>query len=87
MANSTDDRLRLLIERAERLIEEKKGIGQDINDVFGEAKAVGYNVPLMKKAIKLRAMSPDDRATMDAELQLYCCALGLQMELPLAVAA
>lgn len=44
MAEATDDRLRLLIERVERLEEEKKGIGDDIKDVYAEAKAVGYDV-------------------------------------------
>ncbi|MBF7010574.1 GapR family DNA-binding domain-containing protein, partial [Novosphingobium sp. HR1a] len=42
--NATEDRLRLLIERVERLEEEKKGISQDISDVYAEAKAVGYDV-------------------------------------------
>ena len=40
-AENTDDRLRLLIERVERLEEEKKGISDDIRDVYAEAKAVG----------------------------------------------
>ncbi len=41
MATTTDDRLRLLIERVERLEEEKKGIADDIRDTYAEAKAVG----------------------------------------------
>lgn len=87
MANATDGRLRLLIERVERLTEEKQGIADDIKDVFLEAKAVGYDAKLMRKVIKLRKMSPDDRAEADALLQTYCAAVGLQMDLPLAVAA
>ena len=77
MAETTDDRLRLLIERAERLIEEKKGIADDINDVFSEAKAVGYDSKIMREIIRLRAMKPDDRAEREAVLDTYKAALGL----------
>lgn len=73
----TDDRLRLLIERAERLSEEKKGISDDIRDVFAEAKATGYDVQAMRAVIKLRAMKPDDRREMQAVLDAYMAALGL----------
>lgn len=45
MAEANDDRLRLLVERIERLEEEKKGIADDIRDVYAEAKAVGYDGP------------------------------------------
>jgi len=76
-ANASDDRLRLLIERVERLEEEKKGIADDIKDVYGEAKAVGYDVKIMRKVIALRKMNPDDRAEMEAILDLYKAALGL----------
>ncbi|AJA07433.1 hypothetical protein SKP52_02490 [Sphingopyxis fribergensis] len=87
MAEATDDKLRLLIERIERLKEEQKGIGEDIRDTFNEGKSQGYDTKMMRKAIKLRSMSPQDRAEADAILQAYCCALGIQIELPLGVAA
>jgi len=77
MAESTDDRLRLLIERAERLEEEKKGIADDIKSVFDEAKAVGFDAKIMKQIIRLRAMKPDDRREMEAVLDLYKTALGI----------
>ena len=77
MANATDDRLRLLIERIERLEEEKKGIADDIRDVYAEAKAVGYDAKIIRKVIQLRAMKPDDRAEMEAVLDTYKAALGL----------
>lgn len=72
-----DDRLRLLIERVERLEEEKKGIGDDIKDVYLEAKAVGYEVKAMRAVIRLRKMAPDDRREMETILDLYKAALGL----------
>ncbi len=61
MADAADDRLRLLIERIERLEEEKKGIGDDIKDVYAEAKAVGYDAKIMRQIVRLRKMKPDDR--------------------------
>jgi len=77
MADATDDRLRLLIERIERLEEEKKGIGDDIKDVYLEAKAVGYDVKIMRQIVRLRKMPPDDRREMESILDLYKAALGL----------
>ena len=55
-ANAADDRLRLLIERIERLEEEKKGIAEDIRDVYAEAKAVGYDPKIMRQ-VRLRKMN------------------------------
>ena len=75
--NSTDDRLRLLVERIERLEEEKKGIADDVRDVYAEAKAVGYDARIMRQIVKLRKMKPDDRAEMEALLDTYKAALGL----------
>ena len=77
MAETTDDRLRLLIERVERLEEEKKGIADDIKDVYGEAKAVGYDAKMMRQIVRLRKMKPDDRREMESILEVYKAALGL----------
>lgn len=77
MAEQADDRLRLLIERIERLEEEKKGLGDDIKDVYAEGKAVGYDAKMMREIIRLRKMKPDDRREMEAILETYKQALGL----------
>lgn len=77
MAEATDDRLRLLIERIERLEEEKKGTADDIRDVYGEGKAVGYDPKLMRQLIKLRKMKPDDRAEMEVLIETYKAAIGM----------
>lgn len=77
MAETTDDRLRLLIERIERLNEEKKGIADDTKDVYAEAKAVGYDTKILRAVIRLRAMKPEDRAEYQVLLDTYCAALGL----------
>lgn len=77
MADATDDRLRLLLERIERLKEERKGISDDIRDVFAEGKAAGYTPKIMREVLKLRAMKPDDRAEFEGHLDTYKAALGL----------
>ena len=78
MADSTDDRLRLLIERIERLEEEKKGLGDDIKDVYAEAKAVGFDPKIMRQIVRLRKLKPDDRREMEAILDTYKNALGIE---------
>jgi uncharacterized protein (UPF0335 family) len=77
MADATDDRLRLLIERIERLEEEKKGIADAIRDVYAEAKAVGYDTKIMRQIIKLRKMKPDERSEQEMVLDTYKAALGM----------
>lgn len=77
MAEATDDRLRLLIERIERLEEERKGISDDIRDVYAEAKAVGYDAKIMRQIVRLRKMKPDDRAEQETILETYKAALGI----------
>jgi len=77
MSETTDDRLRLFIERIERLSEEKKGIADDIKDVYAEAKGTGYDTKAMKEVIKIRKKSRDDRLSEEAILETYKCALGI----------
>ena len=77
MADATDDRLRLLIERIERLEEEKKGIADDVRDVYAAAKAVGYDTKIMRQVIRLRAMKPDERSEQETILEMYKAALGI----------
>jgi len=76
-ANVTDGRLRLLIERIERLEEEKKGTADDIRDVYSEAKAVGYDSKIMRQIVRLRKMNANDRQEMEMILDTYKAALGL----------
>lgn len=77
MADATADRLRLLIERIERLEEEKKGTADDIRDVYAEAKAVGYDPKIMRTVVRLRKMKPNDREEQEMVLETYKNALGM----------
>ena len=72
------DELRLLIERIERLEEEKKAMGDDIRDVYAEAKARGYDAKIMRRCVALRKMETHEREEAAAILSTYCAALGLQ---------
>ncbi|WP_233548275.1 DUF2312 domain-containing protein [Aurantiacibacter zhengii] len=74
---AADDRLRLLLERIERLEEEKKGIADDIRDVYSEAKAVGYDTKIMRQIVRLRKMDANDRAEQEMILDTYKAALGM----------
>ena len=71
------DELRLLIERIERLEEEKKAIGDDVRDVYAEAKARGYDPKTMRSVVRLRKMENLVRQEAEALLDTYKAALGL----------
>jgi len=75
--NVAADQLRLFIERIERLEEEKKGIADDVKDVYAEAKANGYDTKTMRAVVRLRKMEKHARDEMDALLETYRNALGL----------
>lgn len=71
------DRLRSLIERIERLEEEKTAISSDINDVYAEAKGVGFDTKIMRSIIKLRKMNAADRDENDFLIEAYRKALDI----------
>ena len=71
------DQLRLFIERIERLEEEKKGIADDVKDVYAEAKSNGYDAKTMRAIVKLRKMETHTRQEQDELLDTYRNALGL----------
>ena len=72
--------LRALIERIERLEEEKKTIADDIKDVYGEAKANGYDTKVLRKVVAIRKQDQNDRLEQEAILDTYLHALGMAPE-------
>jgi uncharacterized protein (UPF0335 family) len=72
------DQLRSYIERVERLEEEKTALSADIKEVFAEAKANGFDVPTMRRVLKLRKMDKDARDEIETLLDLYCRSMGMQ---------
>jgi len=79
---SAQNQLRQLIEQIERLEEEKKALAADIRDKYAEAKALGFDVKVMRKIISLRKKSPADRQEEEAILATYLHALGMAEEMP-----
>ena len=75
--NVAADQLRLFIELIERLEEEKKGIADDVRDVYAEAKSNGYDTKTMRKIVALRRLESHVRQEADALLDTYRNALGL----------
>ena len=73
----SSDQLRSYIERIERLGEEKAALAADIREVFAEAKGNGFDVKIMRQAIRLRKLDKDDRDEEEALLDLYMRALGM----------
>jgi len=71
------DELRLLIERAERLEEEKKGIADDISDVMAEAKGRGYDPKAIRKILAIRKKKKEEYQEEEAILEVYLQALGM----------
>ncbi|MBB4100154.1 DUF2312 domain-containing protein [Sphingomonas sp. Sphisp140] len=71
------EQLRLFIERIERLEEEKKGIADDIKDVYAEAKSTGFDVKTMRNIVRLRKMEKHHRDEAEMLLETYKQALGI----------
>lgn len=71
------NRLRSLIERIERLEEEKAAIASDIRDIFAEAKGAGFDAKIMRTILKLRKMNAADRDAEDYLIETYRKALDV----------
>jgi len=71
------DQLISIIERVERLEEEKKGISDDIKEVYAEAKANGYDTKVLRKVVQIRKQDAAERQEHEAILDLYLSAIGL----------
>lgn len=71
------DRLRSIIERVERLDEERKALSGDIKDIFSEAKSAGFDVKTIKQLIRMRKQEPADLEEQETLLDVYRRALGM----------
>ncbi len=73
----TPDKLQNIVERVERLEEERQAISEDIRTVYSEARGMGFEVKIIRQIIKLRKMDKGDLAVTDEIIALYREALGL----------
>lgn len=71
------DQLRAFIERIERLEEEKKTIADDIKEVYGEAKSMGFDTKVLRKVVSIRKLDQNERLEQEAILDTYLHALGM----------
>lgn len=71
------DQLKSIIERVERLEEDKKAISDDIKDVYGEAKGNGFDVKALRTIVRMRKQDADERQNQEAVLETYMAALGM----------
>ena len=71
------DRLRSIVDRVERLEEERKAFGNDIKDVFAEAKSAGFDVKVLRQVIRIRKMEPAEAEEIETLVDVYRRALGM----------
>ena len=74
------EQLKSLIERIERLEDEKRALGEDIKEVYAEAKGTGFDTKIMRQLIKIRKMDKDDHDEQETLLDLYMRAIGMLPE-------
>lgn len=77
VATIAGDRLKQLVEKIERIEEEKREIGEQLKEVFAEAKSEGFDVKILRQLLKLRRMKPHDRNEQEELLELYKAAVGM----------
>ena len=77
IGGAASERLKALIERIERLEEEKAALAEDIKEVYSEANSAGFDGKIMRQLIRLRKMDPTDRNEMEEVLTIYMRALGM----------
>jgi uncharacterized protein (UPF0335 family) len=71
------DRLRSLVDRIERLEEERKALGNDIKDIYSEAKSAGFDVKVLRQLIRIRKQEPAEIEEQETLLDVYRRALGM----------
>lgn len=76
-SNTANDRLRSIIERIERLDEERKALGSDIKDIFTEGASAGFNVKVLRQLIRIRKMEPAELEEQESLLDVYRRAMGM----------
>jgi uncharacterized protein (UPF0335 family) len=87
VGHNSKEQLRSIIERIERLEDEKKTFAGDIKDVYAEAKGNGYDVTALRTIIRMRKQDTNKRAEQEAIVETYLHALGMLADLPLGQAA
>ena len=72
------ERLRSIIKRIEKLEEDKSAVGEDLKEVYSEAKGTGFDVKVIRKIIQLRKMEKEKRHELEELVDLYKSVLGME---------
>jgi len=75
--HNVNGQLKAIVERIERMEEEKKAISEDIKDIYAEAKGGGFDTKAIRTIIRLRKQDPDERKEEESILETYMHALGM----------
>jgi uncharacterized protein (UPF0335 family) len=75
--NIAGERLRSIVDRIERLEEERKALGSDIKDIYSEAKSAGFDIKVLRQLIRLRKQEPAEIAEQETLLDVYRRAIGM----------
>jgi uncharacterized protein (UPF0335 family) len=75
--NVAGDRLRSIVDRIERLEEERKALGSDIKDIYSEAKSAGFDIKVLRQLIRIRKQEPAEIEEQETLLDVYRRAIGM----------
>jgi len=75
--NIAGERLRSIVDRIERLEEERKALGSDIKDIYSEAKSAGFDIKVLRQLIRLRKQEPAEIEEQETLLDVYRRAIGM----------
>ncbi len=76
LTETAQEKLRMTVDRIERLEEEKREVAEQIKEVYGEAKALGYDTKALRSVVRIRKIDAKDREEQEAILDVYLLALG-----------
>jgi uncharacterized protein (UPF0335 family) len=77
VATIAGERLKQLVEKIERIEDEKREVAEQAKEVYAEAKAEGFDVKILRQLIRLRRLKPHDRSEQEELLELYKAAVGM----------
>jgi uncharacterized protein (UPF0335 family) len=75
--NVAGERLRSIVDRIERLEEERKALGSDIKDIYSEAKSAGFDIKVLRQLIRIRKQEPAEIEEQETLLDVYRRAIGM----------
>lgn len=85
--HNSKEQLRSIVDRIDRLMDDRQQLAEDINDIYREAKSQGYDVPALRAVVKARREDAEKRRAFEALVETYMASLGMLADTPLGAAA